>query len=236
HTEPRTVQHTNNLLDKGSKYYYENAKTGKTGTLDESGRCLVSTASKNGYNYLLVTLNSPIKDSEGNKIFSNFTDAKNLYEWAFKYFSYTTLLSPNEEIDEIPVKFSSGNDYILIKPSEEYTALCPSTIDFSSIQREIKITDEEIIAPIKKGAKLGTMTLSLSGETLKTVDLVAADGVERSSLKYNLAAAKKFFSSGWFTTGLIIAIILAIIYIILYSALTRKRRRKMKRVKKNRQF
>ena len=58
HPEPRIVTHTNYMmspLDGGPEYYYPYVKGIKTGTLDEAGRCLVTTAVKDGYNYLLVT-------------------------------------------------------------------------------------------------------------------------------------------------------------------------------------
>ena len=49
-------------------YYYQYAKGIKTGTLDESGRNLIM-ASKDGNNYLLVTMGAPMYDKDGNAIY-----------------------------------------------------------------------------------------------------------------------------------------------------------------------
>ena len=237
HTESRTVTHTNLMLDqgRGGQYYYQYAKGIKTGTLDESGRCLVSTASKDGYNYLLVTLNAPQKDENGANKFYNFLDAITLYNWAFKYFQYTNILTTKEEIGQVPVQFSAGNDYVLVEAAEEYSTLWPSTLDLSAVQRVVTLEDQ-VVAPVQKGAKLGTLELRLSGETLTTVDLIARESLERSELDYNIYLAKQFMSSTWFKVGVAAVAALILLYIVVHISVNRKKRRKVKNVRKKRQF
>ena len=48
----RTLSTTNFMLDSTTNYYYSYTTGVKTGFTNEAGRCLVSTASYNGYNYL----------------------------------------------------------------------------------------------------------------------------------------------------------------------------------------
>jgi D-alanyl-D-alanine carboxypeptidase (penicillin-binding protein 5/6) len=79
----KTIKHTNKMLDPNSEYYYQYAKGLKTGTLDESGRCLITIASKEGNNYLLVSLGSPLYDAKHNAVYDVFTDHKNFYDWVF---------------------------------------------------------------------------------------------------------------------------------------------------------
>ena len=59
---------TNFLISPGSTYYYPYATGVKTGTTDEAGRCLVSTAEKDGYHYLMVMMGAPQYDSNGEKL------------------------------------------------------------------------------------------------------------------------------------------------------------------------
>ncbi|MFA5659370.1 MAG: serine hydrolase, partial [Oscillospiraceae bacterium] len=104
HSSTRTVVNTNYMMSPtngGDLYYYPYVKGIKTGTLDEAGRCLITTAEKNGFTYLLVTLNAPLKDENGNKIFYNFIDHKTLYEWAFSTLSYEKILTNGEEVAEV---------------------------------------------------------------------------------------------------------------------------------------
>ena len=77
------LKHTNAMLQKDSQYYYKYAMGIKTGTLDEAGRCLVSTAEKDGVKYLVVSMNAPMTDNDGNSVFYNCVDHTTLYEWAF---------------------------------------------------------------------------------------------------------------------------------------------------------
>jgi len=94
----------------------------------------------------------------------------------------------------------------------------------------------KITAPVQKGQKLGTYTLSLSGEKLCSVDLVARDNISLNETAYNIEKAKAFIGSFWFKLAAAIAISLVIFYIIIYLITAKKRRRKIKRVRKKRKF
>ena len=63
---------TNLLITPASDYYYEYAKGIKTGTTDEAGHCLISTALKDGTAYLCVALNAPIYDENGYTLDENY--------------------------------------------------------------------------------------------------------------------------------------------------------------------
>lgn len=237
-----TIYHTNKMLSTGSDYYYQYARGLKTGTLDESGRNLVSMARKDGNNYLLVTMGAPMYDAEGNTANGQYEDHKNIYEWAFNNFSYEKILSSSQEITELPVLLGQDSDHVLLVPAEDYYTLWPATLDVSTLKTEISTedytdSDGAVTAPIAKGQKLGTYTLSLSGEVLCSVDLIAKDGVELSQIDYNIMKAKAFVGSFWFKLAAGIALVLIIAYVIIYAAAAKKRRRKMKRVSgKRRRF
>lgn len=235
------IYHTNKMLSSGSDYYYQYARGIKTGTLDESGRNLVSMARKDGNNYLLCTMGAPLKDADGNNVNKQYEDHKNIYEWAFNNFSYEKILSTDKEITEIPVSLGQDKDHVLLVPEEEYSTLWPATLDVSNLKSEINTkdyTDEDgsIMAPVQKGQVLGTYTLSLSGETLCTVNLVAKDDVELSQLDYNIMKAKAFVGSFWFKLAAVIAAVLIIAYIVIYAIAAKKRRRRTKRVSGKRRF
>ena len=194
--EARLISHTNTMMSKanGGEYYYEYVKGIKTGTLDESGRCLVSTAYKDGYSYLLVTLGAPQYDENGRSVMYNFIDAKNIYEWAFNTFEYTTIISGTEEIAEVPVEYGDGVDYVIVRPNEEFSRIWSRRVSPDSVHKDIKIS-ENVIAPVKAGDKLGTMELQYGGETLAVIDLVATTNVARSSRKEMIAVAQSFIGS-----------------------------------------
>ena len=229
-----TIHHTNAMTRKG-EFYYEPARGLKTGTLDESGRNLISMASKDGNNYLLVTMGAPMYNEDGTKANEQYYDQQNIYEWAFNTFSYEKILSSTQEITEIPVKLGYNAEHVLLVPSEDFYTLWPNTLDPSSLNKVINTegyldSDGAIMAPVTKGQVLGKYTLSLSGEILCTTELVAKESVELSQLEYNIMKAKAFVGSFWFKTAVAAAAVLIAIYATVYVLATRKRRRKMKKV------
>lgn len=215
--EEQSIYHTNVMMDEDSNYYYEYSKGIKTGNSEQAGSCLVSKATKNGSSYILVLMHAPLseRDDYGNRIFYHIKDALSIFSWCLDNFEYTTLLSNDEEIKEVKVNYSSGNDYVLLRPNEGYSTLWPNTMDISSIERVFDIK-ENVSAPIETGDVLGTVTLILGGEEIYTTDLVATHSLERSFAKFNMAAAQGFIYSSWFNRALLVSIILTFVYIGVY--------------------
>lgn len=230
--QARTINHTNSMMFKGSDYYYEYAKGLKTGTTDEAGRCLASTAYKDGYSYLLITLNAPQYDENGRQVMYNFIDHKNIYEWAFNNFEYTTLIAGTEEVAEVPVEYGEGVDYVIVRPDEEYSRIWSKRVSADSIHRVIDLK-QNVIAPIKKGDILGTMELQYGGETMAVINLVATTDVERSEQKEMLAVAQSFigspdfFNAAKYSVGFFLVYTVLIIVLKILVARSNKKRAKL---------
>lgn len=236
--EERTISHTNSMMLKGSEYYYEYAKGIKTGTLDEAGRCLISTAYKDGYSYLLITLGAPQQNENGENVMYNMIDHKNIYEWAFDSFEYTTVISGTEEIAEVPVEYGDGVDYVIVRPNAEYSRIWSKRIPTDSVYRDIKLS-ENVIAPVKKGDVLGVMELQYGGETLATIELVATADAARSVQKETIAKAqsfigsKEFFNAAKYSLAFFLIYTILIIILKIVVARSNKKRSKMYGAPKN---
>jgi len=211
--------HSNVMMDdKDTFYYYLGAKGIKTAKLETAGRNIVTIASKNGYNYLVVLMKAPFKDADGNVEFYHIKDAMQLLDWAFDHFSRQEVLASTAELGERPVKLADndGKNYVLARPKESVELLWCDEIEVNLINHDKIIWyKENLMAPIDKDEVLGEVTLEYSGEELAKVELVAVSGVKRSKSKYNLEVAKRFTKSEWFRTAIKITIILSIIYIII---------------------
>lgn len=235
------IYHTNSMLNRSSGYYYQYARGFKTGTLDESGRNLVTLGSRDGNNYLLVTMGSPMYDEDGNAVYMHYDDHKNLYEWAFENLEYKQIVQSGKEVTELQVRFGDSSDFVRLVTGSDYSCIWLKTIDTARLKENIVIDesllneDGTVTAPVSKGQKFGTYTLSLSGEEICSVDLTAQEDVTLSQLAYNLDKAKQFVSSGWFIAAIITAAVLIVIYIIIYAA-SRKKRKRTRRVKRKRKF
>ena len=236
--EDRYLITTNYMIDaaRGGDYYYEYAsgiKTGSTG--NDSGYCLVSTASKNGYTYLCVAYGAPYEDKDGNSYDTGaMIDSANLYEWAFNNLSIKTILDKNDLVKEVKINYAWNKDSIQLIPAKGYTEIMPDDVSLESIDRTFNVP-EEIDAPVREGDKVGTVTLSYANQDIATVDLLASESVDRSDLLTAADGLKTIATSKWFIIALITVGVLVIIYIMVVGVY--KRRNKSHRpVKKYRKF
>ncbi len=211
---------TNFLISPGSTYYYPYATGVKTGTTDEAGRCLVSTAEKDGYHYLMVMMGAPQYDSNGEKLEENmvFKQTIELYGWAFSSFSNKTLIEKDVGVGEVPLKLArGGKDYLLIKSGEVFTDLLPNEIEASSITMELDLP-AVVNAPIKEGDQVGTIRLMLAGEEIGSVPAVAAEDVDASLIATLIDQFKRLFRS-FLAKFIVVFVILSIIAYITITVL-----------------
>lgn len=236
--QERTLVTTNRLIDPNldPSLYYRYARGIKTGSHDQAGYCLVSSATKGGYSYMCVALGSPSVDESGNKVTNRgeMIDSKNLYEWAFNNLEMKDVLNSEDSVGEIQLDYAWNKDKLLLVPAKNYSTIMPDSVDVSSVILT-KNLPESVEAPIKKGDKIGTATLSYAGQELATVDLVAAESVERSELLHSVDTVKSIFTSTWFLVIAGIILVLVLIYIVLALIYNRKKKN-LRKVKKYRRM
>ena len=232
--EKRLLVTTNRLIHKtlDPQYYYQYAQGIKTGSHDQAGYCLVSTAKKNGLSYLCVALGAPSVDENGNRITAHgeCSDSINLYNWAFDNLGFRTIADADDAVTEIELRFAWNKDTLLLVPQESYTTILPDDISSSSILATPDI-HEYIEAPVKKGDVIGTVTYSYADQTLATLNLVAGESVERSELLKSASTVKDIVTSSWFLTIVGIILFLLFVYLILALIYNRKKK-KLRKVRK----
>ncbi|MBQ2604509.1 MAG: D-alanyl-D-alanine carboxypeptidase family protein [Acutalibacteraceae bacterium] len=230
---------TNYMINEtsGGDYYYPYAKGIKTGTTDEAGYCLVSTANYSGYTYLCVVMGSPCIDSNGKQIETNgaMMDSRTLYKWAFTHLEIKSVISEQTPVCEIPVQLAWDQDTVLLVPQKAYSTILPTDVEPSSIDISVNIP-ESLTAPVIEGTVIGTATISYANQELTTVDLIASETVERSKILYFLDYATKVLHSRYVLIAAIVVVLLLIFYIIVTIAYNnrKKRNKAMKDRKKRR--
>ncbi len=216
HSESWTITHTNLMTLEDSEYYRSYAKGLKTGYGSETGRAMAVKASQNGISHILILLNAPIDDADGNNWYSHIEDAQNLLDWSFNNLSYKSLLTTEQEAQEAKVQYSAGDGYVILKPEKEYKILWDNTSSTSLIEQRT-IVNEDIKAPVKEGDVLGTIQLVYMDEVIFETNLLASQSVEMSKTKYWLAVVQGFFKSKWFGLAILFAIILSAVYVSYYA-------------------
>ena len=218
----RTLSTTNFLQDNTTNYYYSYAKGVKTGYTDEAGRCLVSTASYNGYNYMCLIFGCPPRKND------QFVDSRNLYRWAFNNFRYKQVADTENPICEIGVDLSLNTDFVSLYVEDGFLSVLPKDADDSTISINPKTISDKVDAPIKKGDILGTAEIVYAEKVLGTVNLVSHEDVEKSTLLAVLRTIKQFFTSSYMKIVYILIGVAVLIFIIAVIKLNSGRGRKRK--------
>ncbi len=229
----RYLHNTNKMMNAGIPDYYHKAVSGvKTGTTAKAGRCVITTASQDGYNYMLIVMGAPQYDIDNDGVEENvaFTESKKIYNWAFDNIELTKITNTTDVVTVVDVEYNSKIDHLRLLPAEELTALVPIGTESGSLTiRPIESeTPKTVKAPIKKGDVLGKAEILYGDEIVATVDLVAADDVDLNIFLLIFGVIKSIFSTIIFKTLFAIAFVLLVIYILL---IIRKNRIKAKRNK-----
>ncbi len=222
--------HTNLMLRPNYvSYYYKYAEGIKTGSTSEAGYCVVTKASKDGYNYLAIVMGAPVIDynKDGYKEKCSFIDAASLFRWAFNSLKYSTLLESNEVVDEVSVKSGKDSDVVQLVAKGDVTTIVPSSLDKSTIIIETIDKPEYVSAPIKKGDFVCKANIKYADQIVATVDLVAANDVELSTFLKIVNAIKSFFSLLVVKIILAVALILGAVYVaLLINNVNKKKKQK----------
>jgi D-alanyl-D-alanine carboxypeptidase (penicillin-binding protein 5/6) len=229
----RYLHNTNKMMNPGIPDYYHKSVSGvKTGTTEKAGRCVITTASQDGYNYMLIVMGAPQYDIDKDNVEENvaFTESKKIYNWAFENIELTKITNTTDVVTVVDVRYNSKVDHLRLLPAEELSALVPlGTESGSLIIRPIEGETPEVVkAPIKKGDVVGKAEILYGEDIVATVDLVAAEDVELNIFLLILGTIKDIFSTTIFKILFAIAAVLLMIYILL---IIRKNRIKAKRNK-----
>ncbi len=218
----RVLSTTNFLQDNTTNYYYTYAKGVKTGYTDEAGRCLVSTASYNGYNYMCLVFGCPPNEKK------HFIESKELYRWAFNNFEFKKVADTSNPVAEISVDLSLDTDFVSLYVDEGFVSILPKDADDSTISIVPHPTKETVDAPIKKGQVLGTADIIYAEKIIGTVNLISNENIEKSTMLTSLRAVKNFFTSSYMKVLYVLIALVILIFIIAVIKMNSKKTKKRK--------
>lgn len=209
HSQERIVQHTNHMMSRylGGKYYDSRVKGIKTGTA-AGIKNLISSAEDGNYHYTLVTMGAPDTGDS-----PTYSDAENLYNWAFDNLKFVTVGKPGEKVipNSIKVNVGKGTDSVILTPKEQVVELLPKSIDSSAVIWDTSSLPAQIDAPIKQGQTIGQVSLKLSGTVLGTVDVVADKEIKLDVFAFIIRLLKDIFTS-WIFWLILIAVAIMFVY------------------------
>ncbi len=173
-SEKRYFINTNNLVSRMRYpyYFYVKATGIKTGSTDNAGYCLVSSAEDNGKSVIAVIFKT-------DDLSISHTESKALLEYGLKEFSLKRLARKDDILGEVKVKQASdGTDHILLCAEKNYEVLLAKSDDESKFEIQLEIP-EKVYAPIHVGQVIGKARFIYEGKDLGAVNLVSNVEVKR---------------------------------------------------------
>ena len=218
----RELHTTNSLISNWRilGYLYTGAEGIKTGSTDEAGYCLLSSAVRSGRRLVCVVLGC---EGSGTDIRS-FSDSAKLYDYGFNNFSTKQILDSNDLIAEVPVALSKETNYVVVHPATDAETILPNDVDPASLERTVTLTDEVAFAPITKGQVLGEITLTYDSRVCATVPLLAQFDVNASKFLTAKYQVEQFFAQTSVKIALAVLVLLVAAIVIWWKFFRRNRR------------
>ena len=228
HNEWKTghLTYTNLLLNTNSRYYSK--VTGiKTGYTDLAGRCLVSSAiNPDGLELVAVVL--------GAKNETIFPESQSLLEYGFKNFSMQELVPKGKYIDRFEVADAVDAKKVEIITNSDIRRVLP--VDKAELEKDLKVVKtffEPFMAPITQGQVVGKMVYFYKDKAIGSVDLVAKEAIEKTTLAILRDKYKEIVSDERFIFGVKAAVGLIIVIVVLSYILRIIKRRNNRKKRYN---
>lgn len=212
YTTPGTyiIQTTDKLITNSS-YHRDYTKGGKTGSLGE-WQNFAGWHSQDGESYISILLNVPYDaDPEGMR--PALVETATIMDWVFDTYTIAPALDTTQPITEVRVAYSTQADTIMLYPADNMMTLLPRDGGAALTEQVFNVPDQ-LPAPIKQGDIVGTVTLTIEGETIGTADLIAGSDVSRNQLLYTISRVSLFFSSTYFKVVVILTMLVIGAYLI----------------------
>jgi D-alanyl-D-alanine carboxypeptidase/D-alanyl-D-alanine carboxypeptidase (penicillin-binding protein 5/6) len=150
----RYLTNTNKLLS-----LYDGCIGIKTGFTDEAGRCLVSAAERDGVTLVCVTLNAPDDWNDHAKLLDYGFSAVKSRDLGGKSYTVSAAGGCSDSITVVTERNITVTDINGITPEISLTAAVPNLV----------------YAPVRKGDKVGTLTVKCGGRIIDEIPLISAE-------------------------------------------------------------
>ncbi|NLU12698.1 MAG: D-alanyl-D-alanine carboxypeptidase [Gammaproteobacteria bacterium] len=155
----------------------------KTGHTEEAGYCLVASAVRDDMRLISVVFGT---NSEA----ARAAETQKLLTYGFRFFETKTFYKKGVELAESKV-WKGQQDTVKVGLADDLTLTLPR----GQLQKmaATMVLDESVVAPVKKGDRLGVVEVRLANEVLHTADLVALQDVEEGGFFSRFIDAIRMF-------------------------------------------
>jgi len=140
----------------------------KTGHTEAAGYCLVAAAERRGMRLISVVMGTSSTRARKN-------ETRSLLNYGFRFYETSTVFEPMTELEK-PRIWKGQEDYVPVGLLDETVLTLPRGKK-KHLVTAVEVNNE-LVAPLAKGDAVGTVTLSLDGETVFHAPVVALVAVE----------------------------------------------------------
>ena len=144
----------------------------KTGHTEAAGYCLVASAERRGMRLISVVMGTSSTRARKN-------ETRSLLNYGFRFYETTTVFEPMTELEK-PRIWKGQQDYVPVGLVEATVLTLPRGKS-QHLVTSVEMNDE-LVAPLTAGDRVGAITLSLDGETVFHAPVVALESVEPGGL------------------------------------------------------
>lgn len=165
--DPFWLVNTNKLVR-----FYQGADGLKTGFTKDAMYCLTATAQKKDMRFIAVVFGAPTSKAR-NEIASSMLD------YGFTQYESKTLAKEGQKVLEVRIEKGSPYkiDGVLSKPLKW---IAPVKGEKQNVKKSLHVT-KNIDAPVKKGQKIGSISLVVDGKEMSSVDVIAKRESKKAS-------------------------------------------------------
>lgn len=141
----------------------------KTGHTASAGYCLVASAHRNGMRLISVVIGTPSDNARTQ-------DSEALLNYGFRFFATKRLFTADAALQQVRV-WKGARTRVPVGVARAIYLTAPRD-RFKDLSTQAKVR-ARLMAPVRKGQRLGTLDISLDGKTLKQAPLFALEAVPR---------------------------------------------------------
>lgn len=147
----------------------------KTGHTSEAGYCLVASAVRNNMRLISVVMGTPSDNSRT-------IDSQALLNWGYRFFETRKLFNAQQTIDTKlqPRVWFGKNKYAKLGFDQDQYVVIPVN-QFKKLQANI-VVDPQLQAPVVKGQAYGNVNVTLNGQTVTTIPVVALEDDPKANI------------------------------------------------------
>ena len=166
-SNPFWLVNTNRLVK-----FYPEIDGLKTGFTNSAKYCLTATAKKDGMRLITVVMNEPDTGKRS-------SDTKKMLDYGFNIYMVKNIIDENTPIEKRNVELGEVLSTDII-PKENITILSKKSDEERNITYKTKIN--KLVAPIKKGDKVGTIEIMENDKRISEVDATVREDINKANI------------------------------------------------------